>query len=126
MATEPATILIAEDDDALRSLLAEVLDFEGYRVLEAGDGVRTVRLLAEGEVDAVLLDVRLDLEDGVALARELRIDWPDLPIAFMSGDSSGAEAIRRAGGLTDLFLSKPFTPEKLTAMVEELIARRDS
>lgn len=124
--SEHPTILIAEDDDDLRSLLAEVLDHEGYRVLEAGDGVRTVRLLVQEQVDVVLLDVRLDLEDGVALGRELRLDWPDLPIALMSGDSSGPEAMRRAVGLTDVFLSKPFTPEKLTATVETLLAQRSS
>jgi DNA-binding response OmpR family regulator len=119
----PTTILIAEDDAALRSLLAEQLDREGYRVLEAADGVRTVRTLAEEDVDVVLLDVRLDLEDGVALAKELRLDWPDLPIAFMSGDTSGPEALRRAGGLTDTFLAKPFTPEKLTATIDDLLGR---
>jgi DNA-binding response OmpR family regulator len=124
MATDPATILIVEDNDALRSLVAEVLELEGYGVLEAKDGVRAVRLLAEAQVDAVLLDVRLDLEDGVALGRELRLEWPDVPIALMSGDSSGSSALQRAVGLTDLFLSKPFTPEKLTEAVEDLLARR--
>jgi CheY-like chemotaxis protein len=123
MATRPARILVVEDNDALRSLIAEVLDLEGYRVLEAGDGVRAIRLLAEQEVDAVLMDVRLDLEDGVALGRELRLDWPELPIALMSGDSSGPEAMRRAVGLTDVFVSKPFTPEKLIDVVEELLGR---
>ena len=113
---------MVEDSDSLRSLVGDVLDLEGYRVLEAEDGVRAVRLLAEEQVDAVLLDVRLDLEDGVALARELRIDWPDLPIALMSGDSAGDEALGRAGGVTDVFLSKPFTPGKLTDVVERLLA----
>ena len=123
MATgRPATVLVVEDSDSLRSLVADVLDLEGYRVLEAEDGVRAVRLLAEERVDAVLLDVRLDLEDGVALARELRIDWPDLPIALMSGDSAGDEALGRAGGVTDVFLSKPFTPGKLTDVLERLLA----
>lgn len=125
MATsELATVLVVDNDAALRSLVAEVLDHEGYRVLEAGNGVRTIRLLAQEQVDVLLLDVRLDLEDGVALGRELRLDWPDIPIALMSGDSSAVEAMGRAVGLTDLFLSKPFTPENLTATVEELLARR--
>jgi hypothetical protein len=43
----------------------------------------------------------------------------------MSGDTSGPEAMRRAGGLTDAFLSKPFTLEKLTATIDELVVRRD-
>jgi two-component system response regulator FlrC len=121
--TRETTILIAEDNAALRSLLAELLESKGFRVLEAEDGVRTVRTLAKEHVDAVIIDVRLDLEDGVALARELRIDWPDLPIALMSGDSSGPEALKRAGGLTDIFLAKPFTIEKLSATIDDLLGR---
>jgi len=116
------TILVVEDDRGLRSLLAEVLELEGYRVLEAADGIRAVRLLAENRVDAVLLDVRLDLENGVALGQELRLDWPNLPIAFMSGDTSGAEAIASTNGFSTIFLSKPFTPDRLTSVVEQLLA----
>jgi CheY-like chemotaxis protein len=116
--------LIAEDNDALRSLLTALLTREGYRVLEAADGVRTVRLLAEEAVDALLMDVRLGADDGVALGRELRLERPDLPIALMSGDSSAAEAKERAAGLTDLFLSKPFTLSSVTATVEQLLHRR--
>lgn len=100
-----------------------MLELEGYRVLEASDGIRAVRLLAEERVDAVLLDIRLDLEDGIALGQELRFQWPDLPIAFMSGDSSGAEAAKRAESLGSPFLSKPFTPDGLTTVVEQLLGR---
>lgn len=117
------TILVVENDHGLRSLLADVLELEGYRVLEASDGIRAVRLLAEERVDAVLLDIRLDLEDGIALGQELRFQWPDLPIAFMSGDSSGAEAAKRAESLGSPFLSKPFTPDGLTTVVEQLLGR---
>ena len=115
------TILVVEDDEPLRSLLATILSATGYRVLEAADGVRAVRLLAEQHVDALLLDVRLGPEDGVALGRELRLDAPELPIALMSGDSAAAEAMERAIGLTDVFLAKPFTLEAVTATVERLL-----
>ena len=119
-----STILIAEDNDGLRALLASLLRDEGFHVLEAGDGIRTVRLLAQHDIDALLIDVRLGSEDGVALGRDLRLDRPDLPIALMSGDSSGSEAMSRAGGLTDVFLGKPFTLAALVATVEELLDRR--
>jgi len=122
--TARATILIAEDDDALRTLLTALLTREGYRVLAAADGVRTVRLLAEEKVDALVMDVRLGAEDGIALGRELRLEQPDLPIALMSGDSGTSEARERAAGLTDLFLAKPFTLPAVTATVEELLDRR--
>jgi DNA-binding response OmpR family regulator len=117
------TILVVEDDHPLRSLLRAILTREGYRVLEAADGVRAVRLLAEEEIDGVLLDVRLGPEDGVSLGYELRLDRPDLPIALMSGDSSAAEAKRRSIGLTDLFVEKPFTFDQVRGTVEALFRR---
>jgi DNA-binding response OmpR family regulator len=123
-AQERATILVAEDDERLRSLLTALLQLEGYRVLEAADGVRMVRLLVEEPVDALILDVRFGADDGVALGRELRHELPRLPIALISGDSSGSEAVSRAGGVTDLFLSKPFTLAELRSTVEELLERR--
>jgi DNA-binding response OmpR family regulator len=116
-----STILVAEDDDGLRSLLTSVLRREGHQVLEAADGIRAVRLVAEQEIDAVLLDVGLGVDDGVALGHELRLERPDLPIALMSGDSSGADERERAVGLTDLVLEKPFTLPEVTAAVETLL-----
>lgn len=119
----PPTILVAEDNDALRALLAALLTREGYRVLQAADGVRVIRLLAEEDVDAVLLDVRLGADDGVALGRELRLERPELPIALMSGDSAAVEAKERASGLTDLFLDKPFTLGAVAELAERLLDR---
>jgi CheY-like chemotaxis protein len=116
------TILVADDDDGLRSLLTSVLRREGYDVLEAADGIRVVRLLAEQEVDALLLDVKLGVDDGVALAHELRLERPHLPIALMSGDSSAPDARERAVGLTEVFLEKPFTLPEVKATVEALLA----
>jgi two-component system OmpR family response regulator len=118
---DSSTILVAEDDDGLRSLLTATLRREGYQVLEAADGLRVVRLVAEQEVDALLLDVFLGVDDGVALGHELRRERPNLPIALMSGDGSAAETRERALGLTDLFLEKPFTLPEVTATVETLL-----
>ena len=115
------TILVAEDNDGLRSLLSAVLRQEGYRVLEAADGIRVVRLLAEQEVDALLMDVRLGIDDGVSLGHEVRLERPHLPIALMSGDSSAAEARERAVGLTDVFLEKPFTLPEVKDAVGALL-----
>ena len=115
------TILVAEDDDGLRSLITSVLRGEGYDVLEAADGILVVRLLAEQDVDALLLDIKLGIDDGVALGHELRLERPHLPIALMSGDSPAAEARERAVGLTDFFLQKPFTLPEVKATVEALL-----
>jgi CheY-like chemotaxis protein len=121
--SESSTILVAEDDDALRSLLTATLRREGYQVLEAADGIRLVRLVAEQEVDALLLEVVLGVDDGVALGHELRRERPNLPIALLSGDRSVTEMRECAAGLTDLFLEKPFTLPEITATVEDLLGR---
>lgn len=117
-------VLIAEDDHLLRVLLATILRDEGYRVLQAADGIRAVRLLAEYDVDVLLLDVNLGRDDGVSLGREIRDQHPELPIALMSGDSSAPEAMVRARGFTQSFLAKPFTPERVSATIEVLARRR--
>lgn len=120
---ERATILVAEANDRLRALLTTLLELDGYRVLEAAEGVHMVRLLIEEQVDALLLDVRFGADDGVALGRELRQELPRLPIALIGDDSSPAEAISRAAGVTDLVLPKPFTLAEVRSTVEELLDR---
>ena len=115
------TILVAEDNATLRTLIAAILTGEGDRVLDAPDGAWAVRLAAQEQPDAVLIDVRLGPDDGIGLAREFRQLHPDLPVALLSGDSSEAEAVRRAADLTALFLSKPFASDELVAAVERLL-----
>jgi DNA-binding NtrC family response regulator len=122
--TKRPTILIADDNYGLRSLLSAILMRDGYRVVEAVDGVGALRLLAEENVDAVLMDVHFGAEDGIALGRELRRERPNLPIALMSGDSAVNEARTRGASLTNVFLMKPFTLESATATVEHLLGRR--
>ncbi len=116
---------MADDSGPLRTLFTVVLQREGYRVLEARDGVRAVRTLAEEDVDALFLDVRFGLDDGIALAQELRLDWPDLPIAFITGDTSTAEAVNRGAGLAELILTKPFTLPEIVAATERLLGSRE-
>ena len=116
------TILVAENDELLRSQLRTILSRAGYRVLEAADGVRAVRLVAEQHVDALLLAVSLGGDDGGALGHELRLDRPDLPIALVSGKSTVDDAKQRANGLTDLVLAEPFTLEAVTGVARKLLA----
>jgi DNA-binding response OmpR family regulator len=118
--TQP-TIVLAEDNDDLRELIRHALASVGYHVLEAADGSQLVRRVAESEVDAVILDVRLGPDDGISLGRELRELRPGIPIALISGDSSQAAAMKRAAGLTDLFLSKPFSADELAEAVRRLL-----
>jgi two-component system OmpR family response regulator len=120
MAGEQKVVLVADDDDAMRLLCRVNLELEGYRVLEAATGAAT-RLAVEQELVALLLlDVRLGEEDGIALARSLREEHPDLRIVFLTGSApKGSEELVVA----DAVIMKPFTLEELSGTVARLAPR---
>jgi CheY-like chemotaxis protein len=105
------TILLAEDDEALRELAARTLREAGYTVLEAADGVAASALAVQHgtAVDLLLTDVVMPRQSGRELAADLRRARPSLPVLFMSGYS---DAIAQSGA-DDPLLPKPFTPEEL-------------
>jgi two-component system OmpR family response regulator len=113
-----ATVVVADDDPAVRFLCRVNLELDGYRVREAASGHDLEAALADDRVDAVLLDIRLGSEDGVALARRLRELHPAVRIAFLSGS---VERDRPDKGLE--LLAKPFTLEALAATVRRLVSR---
>ncbi|HET9039737.1 MAG TPA: PAS domain S-box protein [Gemmatimonadales bacterium] len=121
----PETVLLVEDEALVRQLTHEILRRNGYRVLEAGDGVEALAVLRDhrGHIDLLLTDVvmpRMSGHELVELARPLR---PDMRILYVSGYSE--EAIARQGQLTVgvELLSKPFTPGVLTSKIRELLDR---
>ena len=102
-------------------LLRLNLELEGYSVLEAASADEVRRLLGSHEVDLLLLDIRLGHDDGVALARALRGEYPDLAIAFLTGSAFGLE--EEAGDVADAVIQKPFTLEALSETVARLTRR---
>src|ERR671914_1101211 len=114
------TVVVADDDPALRMLCRINLELEGYRVLEAESARELERHLDAEHVDLVLLDVRLGTDDGREVARELRGERPDLPIAFFTGSAPVEDHV---GKVADGVLAKPFSLEELSEIVRRLAAR---
>jgi two-component system, OmpR family, KDP operon response regulator KdpE len=112
------TIVIADDDPALRLLCRVNLELEGYRVVEAESAAELDGALAAEEVSLVLLDVHFGTDDGVEVARRLRETHPALPLAFFSGTQP--ELSEDARHLADAFIPKPFTLESLSETVQRL------
>jgi CheY-like chemotaxis protein len=113
------TVLVVDDEPALRAVVRACLDDEGYAVLEAPHGPAMLELLAEEQADLVLLDVMMPCGDGRKAYRELRAraDLPDVPVVMMS-------AAVRPDGLDPsiaAFLRKPFDLDHLLALVAQLI-----
>ncbi|MBI5784378.1 MAG: response regulator [Rhodocyclales bacterium] len=117
-----ARILVVDDDPALCELLSDYLGESGYSVTTAGDGNAMRRVLAHGLPDAIVLDLMLPGDDGLALARELRAQ-SEVPILMLS---ARGEEIDRVVGLevgADDYLAKPFSPRELLARLRALLRR---
>ncbi len=116
------TILVIDDEPAIRLLCRVNLELEGYVVLEAASVDEARTCLAEDEVDAVLLDANLGRESGVDLLRELRASDVTTPVAFLTGDTRlTEEELSHADGV----LAKPFELDALAATVERLLGTPD-
>jgi DNA-binding response OmpR family regulator len=113
-----ATVVVCDDDSAIRLLCRVNLELEGYRVLEAADGRQLDEVLAREEVAGLLLDVRLGPDDGLEIAERLHGTHPELRIAFFTGSLDKPEVLK--AGATDV-LTKPFTLEELSATVRRLV-----
>jgi two-component system, cell cycle sensor histidine kinase and response regulator CckA len=115
------TILLVEDEPAVRSLARRTLDRYGYRVLEAGDGREAIEIARQHPepVDLVLLDVVMPELGGRRAAEQLLRMWPGTKLLYMSGYPGDEERERafEPGG----FLQKPFTPDALVRRVRELL-----
>jgi len=119
------TVLLVEDEPALRKKLQHVLAKTGYRVLAAADGGQAFYLFIEnaGRIDLLLTDVVMPEIAGDRLAERLQILRPQLKVLFMSGYPDlghGSVALRSQGN----FIQKPFTKERLLRRLREIMDGR--
>lgn len=121
-ARDGETILIVEDDQAVRALVSQVLSELGYAYLEAGDAVGAVPILESGQrIDLMISDVGLPGMNGRQLADIARQLRPELRVLFITGYAENAGT--RAGFLEEgmQMITKPFAFDQLTAKVREMI-----
>src|SRR5439155_9690639 len=118
------TILLVEDDDAVRGLLQHVLDLEGFTVLTAGDGPSALALARThlGKIDLLLTDISMPRMTGRELADLIHADQPHLPVLFMSGYADSGTIQLAQEGCREALLLKPFRPADLVGRVREMIA----
>ncbi|MGD0053896.1 MAG: ATP-binding protein [Acidimicrobiales bacterium] len=122
-----ATVLLAEDDEGLRRLVSQVLERNGYLVLEADSAEQAIKLAAsfEGTIDLLLSDVVMGELSGIELAANLQGANPSLRVVLMSGSADESILEELLAG-SSAFLAKPFRPSALIDQIHELLARRDS
>lgn len=116
------TVLVVEDEPALRELAAAILDETGYHVLQAGDGHEAIAVAEAhpGRIDLLLTDVVMPLVSGPELARRLRQLRPGTPILYMTGYTDSRLVNRGFDPLSQI-IHKPFDPDELSRRSTELI-----
>jgi len=118
------SILVVDDEPALREILSHVLVDAGHRVTGAANGKEASRLLATAAFDIVLTDVIMPEKDGMQVISELRKKFPEVRIIAMSGGGhvSRDQYLKIAKGLgAHALLEKPFANQQLLDTIESLV-----
>src|SRR5207248_10928919 len=121
---QAATILVVDDDAAVRSLTVQALETMNYRVIEAENGRAALDLLRQNDrIDLALIDLVMPMMNGRQLATRIRAADPNRALLFMTGydDLSGTDD----SFASEMVIQKPFKLVELAAAVERTLAVRD-
>jgi two-component system, cell cycle sensor histidine kinase and response regulator CckA len=123
--TGRGTVLLVEDEDAVRSFAARALQQRGYNVLQAATGVEALERFGahKGEIDLVVSDVVMPEMDGPTLLQNLRAERPDLKIIFISGYAEDSFRKNLSEDEEFTFLQKPFDLKQLAGAVKDVLQR---
>ena len=116
------TLLVVDDEPAVRRVLSMRLQLAGYRVVCAEDGEEALEKFAAEQPDLVVLDVMMPKLDGFAVCRRLRAESA-VPIVFLSSLDAIAEKVAGLDLGADDYLSKPFSPKELEARINRILRR---
>jgi two-component system, cell cycle response regulator CpdR len=121
-----ARILLAEDEDSLRSFLIRALAQDGHDVVAAADGAAALDNLTrdQGRYDLLLTDIRMPVMDGIALALAAARDHPDLTILLMTAFADQRERAHGLDALIHDVITKPFSLAEIKLAVKEALATR--
>ena len=116
-------ILIAEDEDSMRSLVARAIAMDGHEIVTAQDGAEALEILtrADGGFDLLLTDIQMPVMDGIALALAAARDHPAVTILLMTGYADQRERAHGLDALIHDVLTKPFSLATMRAAVNEAL-----
>jgi len=119
-------VLIAEDEDSLRSLVQRALLLDGHDVHVAQDGAEALDILGreQGRFDLLLADIKMPIMDGIALALAAARDFPDLTILLMTGYADQRERAHGLDALVHDVITKPFSLVEIRQAVSGALAAR--
>ena len=117
-------VLIADDEDRMRTLIADYLKKDGYTVYEAGDGRRALEFHDKHDLDLILLDVMMPEMDGWSVCRKIKAE-SDVPIFMPTARCDNSDEIFGFELGVDDYIRKPFSPRVLMARINSLRRKRE-
>jgi DNA-binding NarL/FixJ family response regulator len=116
-------LLLIDDDPNLILLVKDYLEFRGYEVVAAGNGIEALDSLKQKLPDLIVCDVMMPEMDGYTFVQHIREDsrtnW--IPVLFLSAKGQSQDRVKGLNTGADVYMSKPFEPEELVAQVESLL-----
>lgn len=122
-----ARVLIADDEDSMRKLVARAITLDGHEAIAAQDGAEALEILVseEGGFDLLLTDIQMPVMDGIALALSAARDFPQMTILLMTGFAEQRERASNLDAIVHDVITKPFSVADIrTAVADALAARR--
>ncbi len=107
------TVLIVDDEMAIRETMEQILGYEGYHVLKAGSGKDALAILGERSVDAILLDIKMPQMDGFEVLQRIKAEWSVVPVIIISGHGNIETAVEAVKGGAYDFMEKPLDRSRL-------------
>jgi len=120
-------VLIADDEDSMRSLVARAIAMDGHDTATAQDGAEALEILTreQGAFDLLLTDIQMPIMDGIALALSAARDFPRLTILLMTGFADQRERASNLNAIAHDVITKPFSVADIrTAVADALAARK--
>jgi len=122
-------VLIADDEEPMRKLVARAIAMDGHDTVTAQDGAEALEILVreQGAFDLLLTDIQMPIMDGIALALSAARDFPDLTILLMTGFADQRERASNLQALVHDVITKPFSVADIrTAVADALAAKRNT
>lgn len=121
---EHANCLIVDDEPRLRQILAHLMRADGFRCIEAANGVEALEQLARSPITLVMTDMEMPRMGGIELLRQLRAKYPDVAVVMVTGNTDVETAVGALGlGAMD-YIVKPFQLEEVRARVRQALEKR--
>ncbi|MFC4736412.1 response regulator transcription factor [Bacillus daqingensis] len=114
-------ILVADDEEILRMLITDTLEDLGHDITEAEDGADALQKLSEASFDLLVVDYMMPEKTGMEVLESLSDEQRNMPVIMLTAKAQEQDKQRALAAGADYFMAKPFSPEELEALVEDIL-----